>query len=164
MINNSVYIDQLVDRIQQARTRDYFSEVIGSYYNGNFRSAIVMLYSVVICDLVYKLVDLRDIYGNDKASKLLEKIEKEQHDNPSSSQWEKTMVDRMYNSHLILMDNPTYAHIAALRDDRNLCAHPALSGSLNLYMPKEANVKSHIVNMLEEVLTKPSFQIKDFVI
>ena len=43
------------DDIYFSKTREYFKEVLSSYANGNYRSAIVMLYSIAICDILYKL-------------------------------------------------------------------------------------------------------------
>ena len=41
------------DDIYFSKTREYFKEVLSSYANGNYRSAIVMLYSIAICDILY---------------------------------------------------------------------------------------------------------------
>lgn len=49
-----IYLPE-ADEIYFANTRDYFKEVISSYGSGNYRSATVMLYSVVICDILLKL-------------------------------------------------------------------------------------------------------------
>ncbi len=49
------------DSIYFAKTKEYFNEVISSYANGNYRSAVVMLYSVAVCDLLFKLKELCDI-------------------------------------------------------------------------------------------------------
>ena len=46
-------------KIYSPKSREYFKEVISSYVNGNYRSAIVMLYSVCICDLLFKLQELK---------------------------------------------------------------------------------------------------------
>ena len=64
---NSPYIDSLVEQIQNNKTKEYFKEVLSSYYSGNYRSAIVMLYTCLICDLVYKLQEMSEYY-NDKVS------------------------------------------------------------------------------------------------
>lgn len=57
-----LYLDN-VDSIYFDKSRNYFREVINSYENGNYRSAIVMLYSLVVCDLLLKLNELDDIYN-----------------------------------------------------------------------------------------------------
>jgi hypothetical protein len=69
-------IESAVEHIPSKETRTYFKEVISSYINGNYRSAIVMLYSVVVCDLIYKMIDLRDMYQDEKAKSILDDIEK----------------------------------------------------------------------------------------
>ena len=48
-----VYLPDSED-IYFAKTKEYFSEVISNYASGNYRSAVVMLYSVAICDLLFK--------------------------------------------------------------------------------------------------------------
>lgn len=60
-MKNNFELTQLEEKISQKNTRMYFSEIISSYYNDNYRAAVTLLYSVVICDLVFKLQELRDI-------------------------------------------------------------------------------------------------------
>ena len=61
---NNPIITKLKSQIQDPRTAEYFSEVLSYYYTGNLRSAVVMLYATVICNLVYKLEDLKNIYSD----------------------------------------------------------------------------------------------------
>lgn len=56
-----ISIEDAAERIVDPRTRSYFQEVLQTYVNGNYRSAIVMLWTVVICDLVYKLRTLAEV-------------------------------------------------------------------------------------------------------
>ena len=49
------------DEIYFSKTREYFQEVISSYSIGNYRSATVMLYSVAVCDILFKLNELKDM-------------------------------------------------------------------------------------------------------
>ena len=57
------YIPEAED-IYFAKTGEYFNEVLSNYANGNYRSAVVMLYSVAICDLLFKLQELADMYND----------------------------------------------------------------------------------------------------
>ena len=57
------------------KTKEYFKEVISSYSNENYRSAIVMLYSVAICDILFKLEELKDMYNDEVAKEILQNIE-----------------------------------------------------------------------------------------
>lgn len=70
-----IYIPEFED-IYFVKTQEYFNEVVSSYANGNYRSAVVMLYSVVICDLLFKLQELKDMYNDTTAVEILSQIEK----------------------------------------------------------------------------------------
>ena len=67
-------LDTSAEHIHDKRTKELFREVVSSYEHKNYRSAIVMLYTVVICDLIYKMQDLEDIYQDEKAKDILSKI------------------------------------------------------------------------------------------
>lgn len=41
-----------------------FKEVLSSYLNENYRSVTVMLYSIAICDILFKLQELNDMYND----------------------------------------------------------------------------------------------------
>ena len=75
-------IDLAADRIIEPRTRDYFTEVTRSFSNECYRSSLVMLWTVVVCDLVYKLQTLRDLYGDASAATLLADVEAKRAANP----------------------------------------------------------------------------------
>ena len=60
-------IEQRATEIFDARTKEYFSEVLSCYATGNYRSSVVMLWSVAVCDLLFKLQNLVDRYGDTKA-------------------------------------------------------------------------------------------------
>jgi len=63
-------IESAIDRISDPRSKEYFQEVNSSYRNGNYRSAVVMLWTTVVCDLIYKLQTLRDIHNDPTRRKL----------------------------------------------------------------------------------------------
>lgn len=149
------------EKIYSKKVRQYFSEVEISYSNGNYRSAIVMLYSVVICDLLFKLNELSDVYSDKQAKELLDYIENIRHsDELSKSQWEKELVKKIFKqTNLLEMD--AYKNIEHLIDHRNLSAHPALNANYELFEPSKEITICHIKNMLEGVLTKPPIFIKN---
>jgi hypothetical protein len=67
-------LDKLSESIHYGKTKEYYREVLSSYNNGNYRSAVVMLWSVAVCDVVYKLQSLIDIYDDASAKKILGEI------------------------------------------------------------------------------------------
>jgi len=149
-----ISIERLAEKIYNEKTREYFKEVQSSYFNGNFRSAVVVLYSVVIFDLLYKLRDLRDIYDAESAKKILEEIKQKQENNPKDPAWESDLYKNVHKRTKFL-SHGELTNIESLHKHRHLSAHPVLSHDIELYMPNKDETRAHIRNMLEGVLIKP---------
>lgn len=147
-------IENLIDNIFNSKTREYFQEVIQTYYTECYRSSVVMLYSVVISDLIYKLEELKDVYNDATAKKILLEIEGLQRANPKSPDWENKLLE-MISDRTKLLEISDVENINQLQKHRHLSAHPVLNQVSILFKPSKENVKSHIVNMLTAVLTKP---------
>lgn len=147
-------IELAVEKIDDARTKTYFREVYSSYVNGNYRSATVMLWTVIICDLVYKLQNLRDMYDDKVAQAILDNIEDLQKQNPNSPDWEVELL-KAVKERTELLDNAEYHNISSLRNYRHLSAHPVLGTTDLLYSPNKDTVRSLIRNALDDVLLKP---------
>lgn len=153
-----------VDEIYFAKTKEYFREVLSSYSNKNYRSAIVMLYSVAICDMLLKLEELKDMYNDTVAISLLG-IANQQKDptmKGSKSSWEKDFLDQVYKQ-TSLLDLEAYTHLNHLYDDRNFSAHPAINDSYQLISPSQETTIAHIKNILNDILIKPPIFIKDVI-
>ena len=122
------------EQIYDSRTGKYFGEVLNTYSNGNYRSSIVMLYSVVICDLIYKLQELYDIYNDKKAKGILETIENSKNNGKTISEWENTLLEKI-TKETKLIDKSTEETLRHLKNLRNLSSHPALNDNYFLYEP-----------------------------
>lgn len=146
--------ESAIDMIDDHRTKEYFNEVISSYYNENFRSAIVLLYTITVCDLVFKLQSLRDVYGDIKAQGILKSIEQMQSDKPNSPDWEAKLIE-LIEKQTNLLEPAAIVNITQLQKHRHLCAHPVLVHNYVLYNPNKDTVRAHIRNILEGILTKP---------
>lgn len=146
-------IESMFENIYHKKTKKYFEEVLDSYTTGNYRSAVVMLYSVVVCDLVYKLQELNEKYDDDVAKDILQYIKEEQNKNSTSSQWEQKLIDSVF-AKSNLLDNVVVENIRHLKKHRHLSAHPVLDELDILFMPTKENARSHIRNMLEGLLVK----------
>lgn len=151
------------DDIYFPKTREYFQEVLSSYYNGNYRSAVVMLYSVAICDILFKLQELKDMYNDKAASDILEQIENKRKNNSGSkSSWEKDLIDTVRKS-TELLDLEAYTNLNHLYDHRNFSAHPAINDNFELVSPTKETVIACIKNTLKDILVKPPVFIKNVV-
>lgn len=148
-----ISIEQYSEKIYHSKSKEYFQEVIQSYINGSYRSATVMLYSVVICDLIYKLKELEQRYGDLKAQKILQDIEKIRDKDDMSSEWETKLVEMVYNR-TRLLEKHDFVNIQQLKQHRNLSAHPVLNELDILFKPNQETVRAHMRNILEGVLLK----------
>lgn len=159
----AVYFPE-IEEIYFSKTKEYFQEVISSYSNGNYRSAIVMLYSVAICDMLFKLQELKDMFNDTIAEEILREVEKcrNEHDNKSKSRWEKEFIDNVFKK-THLLDLESYTNLNHLYDHRNFSAHPALNENYELISPSKEVTIAHIKNLLQTLFVKPPIFVKNII-
>jgi hypothetical protein len=147
-------IEQGAEQIYHPKTKEFFKEVLQSYVNESYRSAIVMLYSVVMCDLIYKLKDLKELYDDATAISILEKIEEEQKKNTTNpGSWEGILIEEI-KTRTLLLEPADKITIDSLRQHRHLSAHPVLTQEDLLLTPNQETARALIRNMLEGLLIK----------
>lgn len=151
---NEFSLEKLTEQIYSSQTKEYFKEVISSYHNENYRSATVMLWSVVVCDILEKLQHLVDLYGDKQARTILENVKSIQSENAKSSSWEMNLVKDIWDR-TFLLNNIEFSNLEYLQNQRHLSAHPVLDGSNKLHSPNKETVRSLLRNALEGVLVKP---------
>lgn len=149
-------LEKTSEKIHFGKTKEYFNEVLSSYHNGNYRSSIVMLWSVAVCDIVYKLQHLIDLYEDAPAKDILNEITALQNSDPKSSVWEIKLVDDVYEK-TNLIDGAEYENLRYLQKQRHLSAHPVLNHVRELHTPNKETVRSLLRNTLEGILIKPPF-------
>ena len=155
-------LENLSEKIHYGKTKDYFQEVLSSYHNGNYRSAVVMLWSVAVCDIVYKLQYLVDLYQDKVAKKILDELTKLQKKDPKSSSWEVKLIEDTH-AETNLLDNSEYENLLYLQKQRHLSAHPILDSDRQLHTPNKETVRALIRNTLEDLLIKPPFYTKKII-
>ena len=155
-------IEQRATQIFDVRTREYFSEVLSCYAAGNYRSSVVMLWSVAVCDLLFKLQHLVDLYGDAKAKDILTDIGKLQEDNERSPIWETKLVESVAEQ-TQLLDVAERENLLHLQRQRHLAAHPVVNANLQLHRPNRETARALIRNTLDGVLTKAPILSKQIV-
>lgn len=113
-----------------------------------------MLWTVVVCDLVYKLQALRDMHGDAAAKTLLTEVEAKQKANPTSPDWEVYLLDEVVKR-TNLLEMGEHVQLQGLQKLRHLSAHPVLTGTDLLFHPTKEAVRAQIRTALEAVLLKP---------
>jgi hypothetical protein len=149
-------LEKVSEKIHYGKTQTYFKEVLSSYHNENYRSAVVMLWSVAVCDIVFKLQSLIDLYNDASAKEILEDVSVIQRNDPKSSAWELKLIDDV-NDKTHLLDTLEYENLRYLQKQRHLSAHPVLNKERELLSPNKETVRSLIRNTLDDLLTKPPF-------
>tara|TARA_R110001583_G_scaffold192772_2_gene359749 strand:- start:228 stop:1538 length:1311 start_codon:yes stop_codon:yes gene_type:complete len=149
-------LEKICEDIHYGKSKIYFKEVLSSYYNKNYRSAVVMLWSVAVCDIVFKLQSLIDLYGDKSAKQVLDEVTRIQNDDPRSSKWEVKLIEDTYKK-TNLLDTAELANLQYLQTQRHLSAHPVLNKDRELHSPNKETVRSLLRNTLEELLVKPPF-------
>lgn len=149
-------LEKTSDKIHYGKSKDYFKEVLSSYHNENYRSAVVMLWSVAVCDIVFKLQSLIDLYDDKPAKEILDEVSKIQLDNPKSSAWELKLIDDVHDK-THLLDTSEYENLRHLQKQRHLSAHPVLNKERELHSPNKETVRSLLRNTLDDLLIKPPF-------
>jgi len=147
-------INELKEKIYFPKTREYFIEVEKSFYDGNYRSATVMLYSVIIADILYKLEELRDIYQDGVAKDILKNINRERAENKSNSEWEMLLLKEVKGRTEIIEDI-TFVNLEYLKKLRNFSAHPAFDKNNELIAPTRETIAGLIEEMLKQILVRP---------
>ena len=147
-------LERITENIHYAKTKGYFQEVLSSYNNGNYRSSVVMLWSVAICDIVYKLQHLVDLYDDAAAKEILQEVTAIQDADHKSSAWELKLLDDVHDK-TYLLDSSEYEDLRYLQKQRHLSAHPVLNSDRELHSPNKETVRSLLRNTLEGLLVKP---------
>lgn len=160
MFKNSLGIEEKLEMIESSSTRNYFQEVYSSYLNGNYRAAVVTLWSVLVCDAVYKARRLIDLTDDEWAKQEISKIEDLQKINSTSSEWELAIFKGFYDQKKFIGAGE-FSNIIDIQKKRHLCAHPILSEDDALYTPNKELVKSMIINALDDFITRKNYYGKD---
>lgn len=147
-------IELAAERIVDPRTKRYFAEVYGNYMIGHYRSAVVMLWSVVVTDILFKLDQLEHAYSDTVAKSILAEIGELRKNNPKSPEWEGELVSKVA-SRSDLLDPAELSFLQSLQAHRHLSAHPVMTSSDALFSPNKETARAHIRNVLDGVLTKP---------
>ncbi len=161
IVKDNPELEEIAERIHLPQTKKYFTEVLSCYRHGNYRSAVVMLWSVVIFDIIEKLHKLVGAYGDKPATEILKYIkEQEKYPNPS---WEKELLKKIHDK-TELLDQADYTNLCHLQEKRHLSAHSVISGKpgdRELHSPNQDTTKALIREALKSVLNKPYFYTRN---
>ncbi len=145
-----------ISLIKRSDSRKYFEDVLQSYYSKNYRASVLLLYSLTIDDLYYKLVLMNDKHYYN-LNQELEKIEQLSKNESKYSEIEDEIY-LIYKEKKIL-NHDTLDCLEFFKKIRNKCAHPSFFKE-ERYNPYQEEVYMIIRRVYYDILIKEAF-IKD---
>lgn len=133
-----------------ADSRNYFKEILQSYYSQNYRATIVLLYSFVIYDLFTKLQNMAN-EGDKKATNKLTEINAMIADDEKYSKVENEVI-RFYKDNCPLYFDKFIEDIEYLKNCRNKCAHLKVNDN-TLFVPSDYHARMLICSMYDHILS-----------
>ena len=122
---NKFVMTEELEKVKDKDTQALLEEVISCYSNGNYRAAIVTLYTTMIYDLLSKINVLSSYYDVQQAKDLMVEISTQKINAPKSPQWEETLLKGIKNINLVTSEE--FDELENLKTNRNYSAHPIVS-------------------------------------
>ncbi|MBX9253767.1 hypothetical protein H1Q63_07355 [Desmonostoc muscorum CCALA 125] len=156
-------LDELVLTVRDKSSRSYILEAVNAYRGGAYRAAIVGTWIAVSYDIIAKIRELAS-QGDPQASKFVENLNKaiETKNIPNLQKIEENLLEDAHKEDdgYGLLSLHEYTDLKRLKDDRNLCAHPAFVAEEALFQPTPELVRTHIVHAIAHLLQHQPVQGK----
>lgn len=128
--------------------KQYFQEILQSYYGKNYRATVVLLYSFTVYDLFSKLQTMSN-EGDKTAQKAVNDIRHMIEDDEKYSIVENTIIN-FFKENCKLYFRRFIEDIEYLKNCRNKCAHLNVDGE-SLFVPSDYQVRMLICSMYDNI-------------
>lgn len=150
MVSKVLFDEKDFRVFDNADSRNYFKEILQSYYSQNYRATIVLLYSFVIYDLFIKIQNMAN-EGDKKADKKLKEINAMIEDDEKYSKVENEII-QFFKDNCPLYFDRFIEDIDYLKNCRNKCAHLKVNDN-TLYVPSDYHARMLICSMYDHILS-----------
>ena len=153
-------IDVLALAVRDNESRRLIGEAITAYRGGALRSAIVSTWIAVAYDVIAKARELA-MQGEPAPQAFVKELDDaiDAHDKRKLQTFEAELITKADSDLQLLAPHENEAFLR-LKQDRNLCAHPAFVVEDELYQPSPELVRAHIVHALQYLLVHAPLQGK----
>lgn len=157
---NLMALDELILKIRNQETKEYFSEAINAYNAGAYRASIMSLWIAVVYDIISKIKEL-NIQEDPQAKQYVNKIDTaiENNDINTFLSIEQDVLEVAYNKFEFLSFQE-HKDLERLKIDRHRCAHPTFSDKDSLFQPVPELVRTHLVYSVKHLLKHQPIQGK----
>ncbi len=162
-----VELDELLLTVRDRNSREHISEAIVAYRARAYRSALMSVWIAVAYDIIKKIRELQ--FNGDKAArdfvdKLDAAIALQQTDYGTAVKRlqaiENDLLKKASEEEFEFLSREELKDLNRLKQDRNLCAHPAFTADQLLFQPSPELVRSHITHAITHLLQHPPVQGK----
>ena len=153
-------LDELSLTVRDRESSLYIGEAINAYRGGAFRASIISTWVAVVTDIISKLRELAS-QGDANASTQISSIDTAIQNNnvPQLQKIENELLEKARNDFEFLSQQE-FTDLERLKQDRNLCAHPAFVTEGLLFQPQPEIVRAHIVHAILHLLQHKPVQGK----
>ena len=151
-------LDAEIVRIRDHRSRTYYTEALRAYRSGAYRAAISAAWVALVFDILLKYREL-SAAGDAEATAFIGDWDKAiaANDVAKLLEYERSLLEHA-KAKMGLMNLQEHRLLQRLYEDRHLCAHPAFAVEDKLFEPTDELVRTHIVGILDIVLSQRPVQ------
>jgi hypothetical protein len=153
-------LDELALKVRDQISRSYILEAIDAYRGGAYRSSIISVWIAVNFDIISKIRELAN-RGDKMAQDFVNTLDKAigKRDIKELQSIEENLLHKAEIDYEFV-NNQEKCDLDQLKNDRNLCAHPAFVAEDKLFEPEPERVRMHIVHAVKYLLQHPPIQGK----
>lgn len=162
-----VELDELVLTVRDRNSREYISEAIVAYRARAYRSALMSVWIAVAYDIIGKIRELQsqgDKAARDFVDDLDAAIALQETDYGTAIRRLQAIENELLKQaaeKFEFLSRQEHTDLERLKQDRNLCAHPAFTGDQLLFQPSPELVRAHITHAVTHLLQHPPVQGKN---
>lgn len=139
-------LDELVNKVRSRISKIYIVEAVNAYRGGSNRAALISTWIAVSYDIIEKIKELAES-GDAAAAKFVTDLNNsiKSKNIPKLQLIEDLLLDSAFTDYSFISEHE-FTSLKRLKEDRNLCAHPAFTDDEVLYQPTPELVRTYIVN------------------
>lgn len=153
-------LDELALVVREPKARAYITEAVDAYRGGAYRAAIVSTWIAVTFDIISKI---RELASQDDAMAKNVIAELDNAISTKNTKKLQTLEEDLLTKALMdfeFLSQQEYHDLLRMKEDRNLCAHPAFVVEELLFEPEPERVRMHIVHSVRYLLQHQPVQGK----
>ncbi len=147
-------LDALILTVRNILSRSYIEEAVRAYRAGSYKAAIVAVWVAVSFDIISKIREIAEA-GDAAARDFVTEFDRNVTANNTTRllAMEANLLEDAEQK-FSFIDAITRRHFERLKQDRNLCAHPAFTADGNLFPPEPELVRLYIVEAVRNLLSQ----------